>query len=275
MDGNKLLGEFLRARRQLTRPAQVGLLEIGSRRTPGLRREEVATLAGVSTDYYVRLEQGRERRPSEQVLDALARVLELDPEATAYLHELARPRVREHRPGDRVDQVSPYVLRLIESWDYALAIVVNRRWDVLARNAMAIAFFGGMEFSDNLIRLAFLNPAAHELYRDWEHDAWSKVAHLRAVTGGDCEDPFLFDLIEELSLGSEDFRRMWARHDVRVRSYESKRFRHREVGDLTLWQETFSINGTYGQQIIIAQAEPGSPSERGMARLGSLAGVTS
>jgi transcriptional regulator with XRE-family HTH domain len=271
MDSENLLGEFLRARREVTTPRQVGLLHSGLRRTPGLRREEVAMLAGVSTDYYIRLEKGRERRPSEQVLDALARVFGLHFDAISHLHELARPRAREPRPADRVDQVSRYLLRLIESWDYALAAVVNLRLDVLAQNSMAAAFLAGLEYSDNLNRLTFLDPTAREFYRDWEQEAWSKVAHLRAVTGADCDDPLMMELIEELSLGSEDFRRMWARHDVRVRAHEFKRFHHREVGDVDLISETFTVNGTHGQQLIVAQAEPGSLSERALTLLRSLA----
>ncbi|MBC6461664.1 helix-turn-helix transcriptional regulator [Actinomadura sp. HBU206391] len=269
MDSDNLLGEFLRARREITTPAQVDVRPIGRRRTPGLRREEVAMLAGVSTDYYIRLEQGRERHPSEQVVGALARALALDPESAAHLYDLARPGLARHRQAGWVDQVHSNVARLMECWDMP-ACVVNHRLDVLAKNRTAAALYDGLAHNDNLLRLALLNPAAHEFYLDWERDTYSKIAHLRAAAGAHCDDPLVVELIEELSSGSEEFRRMWDRHDVRARTRAPARFHHRDVGDVVTSMEVMSIDSAPGQKLIVFQAEPGSPSEEALALLGGL-----
>lgn len=226
-------------------------------------------LAGVSTDYYIRLEQGRERHPSAQVLDALARVLELDAEATEYLHELVRPRVGRRVPTGPVERVNPEVLRLIEAWDRTPTLVVSFRLDILAASRLATVVMEGMEHNENLIRLTFLNPAAPEFFLDWEQEARANVAHLRAAAGANHNDPFLLELVDELSLGSEEFRRLWARHDVRAKPHEYKRVRHHEVGELILWRERFAIESTPGQYLFVYQAEPGSPSEKALDRLRS------
>ncbi|MFF5248418.1 helix-turn-helix transcriptional regulator [Streptosporangium sp. NPDC000095] len=270
MDSDKLLGEFLRARRELIVPDQVGLPQSGYRRTPGLRREEVAMLAGVSTDYYIRLEQGRERHPSDRVLHALARVLDLGPDATAHLHELAHPRPRRLENAGLPDQVRPELLRLIRSWPRTPAIVTSRRMDVLAANQMGDALYDRLEHRDNLLRLIFLNPFSHLFYRDWEESARSKVAQLRAVAGAGLDDPYLTELIDELSFKSADFRSLWARHDVSTESLATRRLRHPDVGNLTLAYELFTIGGSLGQKLIVFQAEPGSPSAHALDLLGSL-----
>ncbi|WP_204076764.1 helix-turn-helix transcriptional regulator [Planotetraspora phitsanulokensis] len=261
------LGEFLRARRQLMTPDQAGLAPTGDhRRTPGLRRDEVAMLAGVSTDYYVRLEQGRDRHPSDQVLDALARVLRLDREASEHMFELARPRSRVPFPAE-TDRVDIEVARLIQRCGHALAFVVNRWGDVLAINPLATAFYEGMDGNDNLLRMTFLNPASREFYRDWEQEARAKVAHLRAVAGSDYDDPVLVELVGELSAGSEEFRRMWARHEVHAKTNPSIRFRHPEVGAVTIHFQIFDIPSDPGQKFIVGQATPGSSSDHALARL--------
>jgi transcriptional regulator with XRE-family HTH domain len=271
MDSDKLLGEFLRARREVTTPDELGLPRFGQRRTPGLRREEVAMLAGVSTDYYIRLEQGRERHPSEQVLSALAKVLDLDADATMYLHEIAHPQRRQRAPRVHVDRVNPNLLRLMRSWRHTPALVIGRWLDVLATNPLAAALYGGLDHNDNLLRLTFLNPLARSFFADWEKVAAAKAAHLRAAAGADPNDPYLPILVGELSLKSEEFRRLWARHDVRTKTHEAKRFCHREVGELTLGYESFTVNSAPGQQLLIYQAEPGSPSEHALTQLGRLA----
>jgi transcriptional regulator with XRE-family HTH domain len=268
MDSSKLLGNFLRARREATTPGQVGLSQSGSRRTPGLRREEVAMLTGVSTDYYIRIEQGRERHPSDQVLAALARALHLDADATNYLYELAHPRARPPGQINRLDQVSPGVVRLMESWDQTPAFLISRRLDVLAANRLAEALYGALSYLDNCMRMVFLSPEAPDFYADWEKVAHSKTAQLRSALGADAEDPALRRLIEELSAHSPEFRRMWARHDVRSRSDEVKRFHHPEVGELTLNYEVFTVSGAPGQQLIVLAAEPGSSSDHALAELG-------
>jgi transcriptional regulator with XRE-family HTH domain len=273
MDSEKLFGEFLRARREGTTPAQVGLTHIGPRRTPGLRREEVAMLAGVSTDYYIRLEQGRERHPSERVLNALVRVLGLGPDAATHLYRLAELRPR-HRTVGQSEYVSPNLLRLMRSWPYTPALVCGRWLDVLAGNPLATALYDGLEYADNLLHLVFLDPAASEFYPDWEHVARCRVAQLRAAAGADLDDPHLNDMVGELSYKSPEFRRMWARHEVASLGGGPRRLRHREVGDLVLTGEVFNVNSSPGQQLLILQAEPGSPSAHSLALLGSLAAMT-
>ncbi|WP_275412933.1 helix-turn-helix transcriptional regulator [Planotetraspora phitsanulokensis] len=263
------LGEFLRARRRLMTPAEAGLSRMNSqRRTPGLRREEVATLAGVSSDYYTRLEQGRQRNPSEQVIDALARVFRLDVAATAHLHDLARPRTchqeRILRP------VAPDIVRLMEHWTHAPALVVNHRLDVLVRNRLSTALWRGYEYIDNLIRFTFLNPQSREFFVNWEGEAAFKVAHLRTMTVV-VPDPSVRDLIEELADISEDFRRLWARHDAGVTMRGSWPLRHRRFGDLNLWRQKFPIENAPGCLLFVAQAELGSPSEQALTGMADAA----
>lgn len=223
-------------------------------------------LAGVSTDYYIRMEQGRERRPSDQVLGALAQALRLDVEATEHLYRLARPQVCEARRTGPADQVTPDVLRLLRRWAVPV-FVVNRRLDVLAGNRLGVALFEGLEHNDNLLRLTFLNPSAREFYVDWEREACAKVAHLRAMAGSRSGDPLLFELVEELSRGSADFGRLWGRHDVRAKTSNTVRLRHPAVGDLTLLHETFRIDSLPDLRVFVSQAQPGSPSERALALL--------
>ncbi|MFC0553878.1 helix-turn-helix transcriptional regulator [Planotetraspora thailandica] len=259
----------MRARRQITTADQVGLAGVGPRRrTPGLRRDEVAMLAGISIDYYTRLEQGRERRPSDQVLDALAQVLHLNEEATEHLHELARARPRKRQPVVQTDQVNASLLPLMEEWRRAAAYVVNSRLDVLIKNCVAAGLYEGLEHNDNLLRLALLNPEAHKFYLDWEHDTSSKVAHLRAMASLDIEDAPVNELVEELSHNSTDFRRMWDRHDVRGRVQSPVRFHRDDVGDILTTMEVLSVDGSPGQKLIVFHAEPGSASEKALAELG-------
>ncbi|WP_204060435.1 helix-turn-helix transcriptional regulator [Microbispora corallina] len=262
MDGDRLLGEFLRARRHATSPDQVGL-SAGRRRTPGLRREEVAMLAGVSSEYYTRLEQGRERRPSEQVLEALARVFDLDAEAVDHLFELTRPRPRRRTSG----QISPNLLRLMAGWDHLPALILNDQMDLLAQNPPAAALHEGLlEPLGNVIRMTFLNPASRDFYVDWEREARSNAAHLRTVAGGDPQDPRLLALIEELLDGSEDFRRLWTRYEVGMKVPGTIRIRHRRVGELTLHFEALAVRSAPGQYLVLGQAEPGA-SEHAVAGL--------
>ncbi|WP_410596425.1 helix-turn-helix transcriptional regulator [Amycolatopsis sp. lyj-23] len=271
MAKDNALGEFLRARREQVGPEELGLPAGGSRRVAGLRREEVALLAGVSTDYYVRLEQGRERNPSAQVVEALARGLALDDDAVAHLHRLAQPVPARRRWARRPERVSPNLLRLMDSWPGTPAVVLGRCLDVLARNALGEALFAGHTHSGDLVRLVFLDPDAREFYPDWERVAVNTVGGLRAAAGLDPDDPQLIDTVGELSVKSADFRRLWARHDIRQKTHETKRFRHRLVGELELSYEALTVNSAPGQQLVVYQAEPGSPSEAALALLGSLA----
>ncbi|MFD4587183.1 helix-turn-helix transcriptional regulator [Streptomyces sp. NPDC058434] len=264
------LGGFLRARRAQLRPEDAGLPTSGRRRVPGLRREEVAALAGVSTDYYMRLEQGRELHPSHQVLEAIAKALRLDDNAVAHLFRVATPTARRRRRAPRVERVSPHLQLLLDTWSQTPAFVLGHAMDILACNQLAISLYAGFKSCDNLLRIIFLDPAAHHFYRDWDRAAESAVAALRRAAGFDPDAPRLIELVGELSMKSNEFRALWARHDVRGKSREAKLFHHAVVGDLELHYEAFAVNSAPGQQVIVYQAEAGSPSADALALLGSL-----
>jgi len=271
MDSSNQLGEFLRARRELTRPEDFGLPDPGRRRVPGLRREEVALLAGMSADYYIRLEQGRDKHPSEQVIEALARVFTLDEEGVAHLRALARPAARRRRRPSQPERVSPRLERLLDAWADTPALVLGRYLDVLANNKLASVVNHCSVKGQNQLRVMFLDPETRRIYADWETVAAETVATLRTSAGTDLDDPRLTELVGELSLKSEDFRRLWARHDVGAKVAGVKRYIHPLVGDLTLEYETFSVNGQQGQFLIVYHAEPGSPSEHALKLLSSAA----
>jgi len=272
MQPGNALGEYLRARRELVSPESAGIPHIGRRRVPGLRRDELSLLAGVSTDYYVRLEQGRDRNPSPQVLDALARALQLDDEATAHLHALAGPERRAHRSGQSPERVPPSIQQLIAGWHDTPAYVQGRRLDVLAANPLATALSPQFTPGVNLLRTAFLDPSVRTLYGDrWESLAQRTIAGLRALIGPEVDDP-LNELVGELSVRSDHFRRLWARHDIRARTSGGKRhLYHPKVGELELHYENLQISGTDGQTLIIFHADPGSRTEQALALLATLA----
>lgn len=269
MDGHNALGAFLRARRGQLQPEQVGLAGGGRRRTPGLRREEVATLAGISSDYYLRLEQGRGRSPSIQVLEALARVLLLDPAETTYLLSLVAPRAR--RPSrPKAERVPKGVLLLLESLSLP-AFVLNRYRDVLAANRLAVALSPNMRPGVNRLRAAFLDPAERELNENWEQATASAVGQLRSTMGAEADDPRVVALIGELSMKSEHFRRLWAQQSVVASSGGPATLHHPEVGEMQLYREKLEIAGAEGQVLVIYHAEPSSRSAESLALLGSLA----
>ncbi|MEV0221771.1 helix-turn-helix transcriptional regulator [Streptomyces sp. NPDC050704] len=270
MDSDNLLGQFLRARRGLVRPEDLGMPAGDRRRVPGLRREEVAMLAGLSTDYYVRLEQGRERNPSVQVLDALAGALTLDGDAIAHLHQLARPLPAKGRRSTRGPRLGPGLLRMLDNWPSTPAVILDRCMTVRAHNPLGEALFAGHTYSGDLMRLVFLDPDARDFYPDWDRVAVNTVAGLREAAGADFDDPQLIEVVGELSLKSAVFRRLWARHDIRRKRRETKRFHHPVVGELTLDYESLTVNSAPGQQLVVYQAEPGSPSEHALSLLGSL-----
>jgi transcriptional regulator with XRE-family HTH domain len=271
MESVNRIGEYLRARRELLQPQDVGLHAIGRRRVPGLRREELAILADISADYYLRLEQGRERHPSDEVLAALARALQLDDEATAYLHRLAHPAALRRRTGRRVEHVQTGIQQLVASWTLTPALVHGRFMDVLAVNALATALSPIYTPGVNLIRAAFLDPGVRELYEDdWDRIATGAVANLRALVGPD-DDPQLNKLVGELSVRSEPFRRLWARHDVRARKSGTCVLMHPQVGRLALQFEKLSIADTDGQVLVIYHAKPGGASAQALARLAASA----
>ncbi|MER0243907.1 helix-turn-helix transcriptional regulator [Streptomyces sp. HSW2009] len=262
-----LLAQFLRARRAAADP-QVHGLPGGERRTPGLRREEVAMLAGVSTDYYIRLEQGRDRRPSPQVVDALAGALALGEDAAAHLRTLAGP-VPPRKARGRREYAHASLVRLMDDWHTNPALIFDRRLNQLAANPLGEALFDWMGEETNLVTAVFLNPAARTFYRDWPQIAENCTAALRAGAGADPDDPATIALIGELSLKSPDFAQLWARHDVRNKVAETKRFRHHLVGDLELDYQSLTVNSSPGQQLVVYQAAPASPAADALALLGS------
>ncbi|TVL91565.1 helix-turn-helix domain-containing protein [Streptomyces sp. SAJ15] len=269
------LGAYLTARRAHVTPAQVNLPATGYRRVPGLRREEVALLAGVSADYYVRLEQGRERTPSAQVLDALAAALRLDEDGRLHLFRLAGlgPHARTGAPAV-ADRVEPSLLALMDAWPHNPAIVYNRAYDVLASNTIADALFHGWAHSRNLMHAVFTDPAARTFYRDWYDVARNAVAGFRLGYGAAPDDWRLRHLLAELLHHSPEFADLWAHHDVRGKALERKRFEHREVGPLTLTMQTFDVRSAPGQELVVYHAEPTSPSSDALTLLGSLAATS-
>jgi transcriptional regulator with XRE-family HTH domain len=265
-----MLGDYLRARRELIQPESVGLPVTGVRRVAGLRREEVAMLAGISSDYYLRLEQGRDRNPSVQVLEALAGVLGLDQVATDYLLGLAAPRPRHRRRRPRRETVPAGIRQLLGVLGLP-AFVEGRYFDVLAANALARALSPNLQAGQNRLRAVFLDPAEQALYPDWDQATAGLVAGFRESVGTDADDPGFVQLVGELSLSSERFRRLWARHDVQSREGMPTRIHHPQVGDLTLSREKLSIGGAEGQLLVIYHAQPGTGSAEKLAILASLA----
>jgi transcriptional regulator with XRE-family HTH domain len=262
------VGEFLRARRALVRPEDVGVHPGGSRHVPGLRREEVAMLAGVSTDYYIHLEQGRERRPSPQVIDALARALRLDVDTHRHLRELASPTRAPHR--DRAPETDRLLVDLIEQWVATPAMVVTDWLDVVARNPLGDALYAGLPYRDNLARMTFLGDAVKDFVDDWDQLAQCTVATLRSAATHDAHQPELVDLVGELSRSSEPFRRLWSRHDAHRKVSARKRFHHATAGPLTLHLHVMTLPDHPHLQLWIYQPEPGTVARAGATALEGL-----
>lgn len=264
------LGRYLRARRALVEPGQAGVVDQGNRRVPGLRREEVAFLAGISSDYYNRLEQGRDSNPSEQVLLGIARALRLDEEATAYLLRIAAPANTRRGRSRRPEKAGQGIRALIDTWPLTPAYVHGRYMDVLAANSLAVALSPFNAPGRNGILAAFLEPEMRELHQDWEDMTARIVPYLRSVAGADVDDPRLLEIVGELCLRSERFRRLWDRQDVKHRTSGTSLLLHPQAGHLELRYEKLLIPGTGGQTLITYHAEPGSASEE---RLRLLAGM--
>lgn len=278
MDNRDEVREFLASRRARITPEQAGLPHYGgSRRVPGLRRAEVALLAGVSPDYYVRLERGNLAGVSDSVLEAVARALQLDDAERSHLHDLARAastgaRARRRPAGQ---QVRPAVQRLLDAMTDAPTFVRNGRLDVLAINPLGRALyspaFAGPAEPVNLARFCFLDPAAHDFHPNWEEAANTTVALLRTEAGRDPYDKGLTDLVGELVTRSEPFRTRWAAHDVRLHHTGVKRFHHPVVGPLTLGYEAMPLPADPGLTMTAYHAEAGSPSHDGLRLLASWA----
>ncbi len=272
--GGTELGRFLRARRTQVTPAEVGLtVGTGLRRTPGLRREELATLAGISVDYYTRLERGKETRPSPSVVDALARALRLNEDEHEHLRDLA-VRAARHAPEPPAvpsQSVRPGIKLLLESLRPNPAYVISRTMDVLAYNPSGLRLFAGMESwpvkQRNLARYVFLHPAARDLFDDWDNQVRGCVARLRALAGTDPDAPDLAHLVGELLLKSREFARLWERYEVKGHSHGHKTFHHPEVGSLTLGYQSMQLDGTPGHRMITYYAEPGTPDHDAMVLL--------
>lgn len=264
------LGEYLRARRQQVRPEDVGLVPGARRRVAGLRREELAMLAGISAEYYLRLEVGRDRNPSAQVVEALARALRLDIKATRYLHQLANP-IISRWDHSALEVVAEGLDELIDQLPFP-AIVASRYQDVLAANPLARALSPGFAPGQNFLRWRLLDPAARELFVNWDEMTDVGVSGLRELAGTVPDDPRMQSLIAELSSASARFREVWARADVGYRRGICH-MRHPQVGDLYLYRNQLNVPHVphaVGQHVITYRAEPGSDSADALEELRSL-----
>jgi transcriptional regulator with XRE-family HTH domain len=277
------LGEFLASRRARITPDQVGLpvYDAGKRRVPGLRRGEVATLAGLSVDYYTQLERGKAAGVSESVLDAIARALQLDEAERSHLADLHRsvttsPQRARSRPR-RTTTVRPMLRRLLDALTVP-AMVGNARQDLVTANVLGYAFYAPLypdpERPDptvpvNFARFCFLDPAAHEFYPDWDFMADVMVNNLRTEAGRDPYDRDLSDLVGELSTRSEEFRVRWAKHNVRLHRTGTKRFHHPVVGDLEVGYETLPLPADPGLALTVYSPEPATPSADALSLLAS------
>jgi transcriptional regulator with XRE-family HTH domain len=268
------LAEFLSVRRARLTPGDVGLDRAAMRRrVPGLRREELARLAGVSVDYYTRLEQGRSRSASTEVLDALATALQLNDAERQHLHHIAKPKPAQRKRRTRPQAVDPATLRLLEMLDqvWSPAFVLGRRLDVLAHNRLAgalVAEFREMPAPQrNQARFVFFEPHARELYVDWDEVATDTVAMLRLDAGRYPEDERLTALVGELSIRSEEFRSRWANHKVERRTTGTKAYHHPLVGDLTVSYQALNPSGDPDQVLFVYTTEPGSADETSLRLL--------
>jgi transcriptional regulator with XRE-family HTH domain len=278
VDNRNEIRLFLNSRRARIAPEQAGLPAYGgNRRVPGLRREEVALLAGVSVDYYTRLERGNLGGVSETVLDALARALQLDEAERAHLFNLARaanPTLRTRRRATQ-QRVRPGVQRILDTMNDAPADVRNGRRDILAANRLGYALYSEMYIDParpaNVARFVFLSPRARAFFPEWERAASDIVANLRTEAGRNPYDRGLSDLVGELSTRSQEFRTRWAAHNVRYHHTGRKHLHHPVVGDLHLTYEVMDLAADPGLSLVVYSAEPGSASQDGLRLLASWA----
>jgi transcriptional regulator with XRE-family HTH domain len=280
VDTRNEIRDFLTSRRAKLKAADVGLPDYGTRRVPGLRREEVAVLAGVSVPYYTRLERGDLAGASDSVLEALARALQLDDAERAHLFDLARAAQPVGQPPRRrptKHRIRPSVQQVLDAMTAAAAHIGNHRLDILSANGLGRALF--LEMFDgqqrpNAARFLFLDPRAREFYLHWDRIARDVVATLRSAAGRNPYDRDLTDLVGELSTRSEEFRQHWAHHDVRFHISGIKRFHHPQIGDLELNYERLEVVFDTGLTIFTYTADPGTRSADALGLLGSLTATT-
>lgn len=278
MDRAQQLSEFLKTRRARLSPDEVSTGAFGGqRRVPGLRREELALLAGVSVDYYTRLEQGRARNVSPDILNAVADALRLDPDERTHLHNLAKPASARKRPS-RPQRVGPEMRQALDALTTVPAYIIGRRLDILAWNDLArllVADFPALPATErNMARLVFLDETAKDLYPDWETKARDTVSNLRLDAGRHPDDPQLASLVGELSLHSADFRQLWADHTVRGRTRGRKRFIHPQLGELVLDYVAMRAPDDPDMTVMIYSAPPGSDAATSLHLLASLTAPT-
>jgi transcriptional regulator with XRE-family HTH domain len=271
------LGDFLRTRRAALTPKEAGITTWGSRRVPGLRREELAQLAGISVNYYIRLEQGQSANAGDAIIEALARALNLDDAERAHLYTLARPTATKRRRTTRTETPTAGAIALLVSMPQIPALLLGRRNDILAWNALGHALLADHldptaperpEMRPNLLRLLFLDPHTRELHRQWHDEAALAVASLRYTAAQYPDDRLLAELIGDLSINSPEFARLWARHDVRLCSSGTKKLHHPEVGDLDLHYEILHLPDSHGQRLLTHTATEGSPAADALNLLG-------
>ena len=260
------LGTYLRARRALVAPEQAGLPPGANRRVPGLRREEVAMLAGISADYYLRLERGRDKNPSPQVLESLARVLHLDELEQEYLLSLAAPRPRT-KPRRKPERVPARLHQLLASVQIP-AFVEGRAFDVLASNPLAVALSPRLQPGYNRLRSLLLDPEEQAFQQDWTRSAKGFIAAFRKSIGDDIDSPRFVDLVGELALSSERFRTLWARHDVRSLEGGTTTVNHPVVGELRLHRDKLPVDDVL---LVLYYADQGSESDEKLRLLASVA----
>ncbi|MET7397143.1 helix-turn-helix transcriptional regulator [Dactylosporangium sp. NPDC005572] len=267
MTGNAL-GEFLRAHRSRLRPDDVGLASYGTRRVAGLRREEVAVLVGMNSDYYARLEQGRERSPSPQILEAICGALRMDDQAREHLYRLAGTAPDARRTPR--ETVSGPLRHLLDGYASVPAFVLNPAKDFMAVNALAEALFSPFETVDNLARMTFLDPAAQRFFARWDSFAEAVVAGLRHASGLDPQYLRLRELVRTLNEDSEAFAALWSSQAVYGKAQDATELEHPDVGPLSLTSQSFDVRGAPGQLLVIYQPEPESPSAQALTLLGTL-----
>ncbi|GGK96434.1 helix-turn-helix domain-containing protein [Sphaerisporangium melleum] len=279
-ENNTALGAFLRSRRAAVKPEDVGIVSYGARRVPGLRREELAQLAGVSATYYARLEQGHSANASTSVIDAIAQALDLNADERAHLHDLARPTPVKRRRAVRPAVPRPGTRRIIEAMSDVPAVVLGRRTEVLVWNRLGhLLLAGHCDFEapsrtadrPNLTRMLFLDAHHRDLYANWDEEATRAVASLRLVAGRHPDDRELAELIGELSMRSPQFASLWSRHPVATCTSGTKHIRHPEVGELLLDFEVLHLPDDSGHRVLLYSAEAGGPSHTALAALQLLA----